>query len=377
MEQELGLSHRAYLTWVFAVPLVVAALLEAGVSIASDRWRRRRVAIAGQAGLAAALLFTAWTRAPWGLAAGLALAGAAGGVACSAAQGLLVASDPRGSDGAMARWALFGAIGDVIAPLVTGGVMAMGGSYRAAMAILAGAVAAQCVALWRSRADEEAPPETGDAPEPSARDSDAPPEPLLAALRRAARSPRLWAWLAAAAACTLLDELGVAVAVLRMQREQGLSDALAATAAVTFSAGSVFGAAWTDRAIARFRPRQLLLASGAACALAVALLLAAGGAPASCVALFALGAACAPHHPLAFARAYHEMPGHPGAVQAIAQLFVAVDVGAPLALGLVADRYGLRAAIGCLFLQPAVIVACAAALRPASRAPAPGDPPRP
>jgi hypothetical protein len=46
-------------------------------------------------------------------------------------------------------------------------------------------------------------------------------------------------------------------------------------------------------------------------------------------------------------------------VQAIGQLFVVVDVLAPLALGLVADRLGLRAALACLALQPVVVAACA------------------
>jgi MFS family permease len=53
------------------------------------------------------------------------------------------------------------------------------------------------------------------------------------------------------------------------------------------------------------------------------------------------------------------MPANPGTVQALAQLFTAIDVVAPLALGLIADRFGLRAAIACLVLQPLVIAVCA------------------
>jgi hypothetical protein len=36
-----------------------------------------------------------------------------------------------------------------------------------------------------------------------------------------------------------------------------------------------------------------------------------------------------------------------------------VDVVAPLAVGLVADRFGLRAALASLVLQPVVIALCA------------------
>jgi hypothetical protein len=63
---------------------------------------------------------------------------------------------------------------------------------------------------------------------------------------------------------------------------------------------------------------------------------------------------------IAQAHAYEELPSNPGAAQAIARAFVIIDVVAPLALGLIADRFGLGVAIGCLAAQPVVIVACAA-----------------
>ena len=81
---------------------------------------------------------------------------------------------------------------------------------------------------------------------------------------------------------------------------------------------------------------------------------------ASALALVVVGVTSAPHHPLALARAYDEMPNNPGTVQACAQLFAVVDVVAPLALGLAADRFGLGFATACLLLQPAIVVACAA-----------------
>jgi fucose permease len=112
--------------------------------------------------------------------------------------------------------------------------------------------------------------------------------------------------------------------------------------------------------VARLGPRRVLVASAVACALALGVDVTLRSALASCVALFVIGLTCAPHHALAQARAYDEMPANPGTVQALAQLFTAVDVVAPLALGLIADRFGLRAAIACLVLQPLVIAVCAA-----------------
>jgi MFS family permease len=92
VEHELALSHRGYLAFAFVLPLVAAALLEAGLALLSDVVERARLIVLGQAALAAALFFTAWTSNPWGLTLGLAFAGASSGVACGAAQALLIDS---------------------------------------------------------------------------------------------------------------------------------------------------------------------------------------------------------------------------------------------------------------------------------------------
>ncbi|HEX3771343.1 MAG TPA: MFS transporter [Polyangiaceae bacterium] len=372
IEREFVLSHTAYVAFVFALPLLVAAVLEGGIALLSDLRGRRRLVAAGQAGLALSLAFTAWTHSAWGLALGLALAGTTSGVACGAAQALLVAQDPRGTDRAMVRWTFFGAVGDLLTPLVTAGAIALGFTYRGASLAVAGIVGAQCVgSLLAGGADPDR------APSP---DDDPPADPLRAALARALRNPRLWAWLFAAASCTLLDELVVALATLRLQREEGVREALAVAASVTFAAGAVAGTLATDALVERFGGRRVLVVSAASCVLALGVGVEVHQAVASSIALFVIGVTCSPHHALAQARAYDELPANPGTVQAIAQLFTAVDIGAPLALGAIADRYGLRAAIGALALQPVIVATCALALG-ATAARRPGrsskDPPTP
>ncbi len=352
MEHELALSHRGYVAFAFALPLVAAAVLEAGLALLSDVWGRARLVVLGQGALGAALFFTAWTSSPWGLTLGLALAGASSGVACGAAQALLIASNRGNAEAAMVRWSLYCAIGDVLTPVVTAFAIALGYSYRGAMGAIATLVCGQC-AVSASLLPRDA------AKRLSSLDVESADEPLRVALARAARKPRLWAWLSAAASCTLLDELVIALAALRLDHEHVATAAVATATAVTFSTGSVLGTALTDRLLARLSSRRLLTASALLCALALGALLSCSGVVMSCLWLFVVGVSCAPHHPLALATAYGELPGHPGTVQAMGQLSVLVDVGAPLVLGLVADRYGLRAAIGCLLVQPMVIAACA------------------
>lgn len=348
MEHDLALSHRGYLAYAFAIPLVVAALLEGLVAARSDFLERKKLMAAAQAALALALTVAGWTASAWGLALALAFAGTASGVACGAAQALLLA-EHASADRAMVRWSLFSSIGDVLTPLFTAALLASGRSYRSAMLVVAAVVALQCVGSVASARSSVAVP----------LDDDDPAEPILRALSRAARMPGLWAWLLASASCTLLDELVIALAALRLVRAGRWSEGGAALAVAAFSVGAVGGGVLSDRAVDRFGPRRVLLASGLAALVGLGALVLAPNAVAVVVALFALGTVVAPHHPLTLARAYETLPRAPGTIQALLQPFAAVDVLAPIVLGAVADRFGLTAALAGLALQPTVIVAVA------------------
>jgi MFS family permease len=364
VEHELALSHWGYLAFVYALPLALAALLEAGTALFSDVWSRPRLIVLGQASLAASLFLAAWTSSPWGLTLGLALAGAASGVACGAAQALLFADRRGDAEGAMVRWSLYCALGDVLAPLATATAIASGHSYRAAMASIALVVSVQCgvsVALDSRERHGDAPRRDREDEDGSKSFADA-VDSVRVALSHALGLPRLWGWLFAAASCTLLDELVVSLVVLRLTHDRAASPALATAAAVTFAMGSIVGASATDRAMERTSARNILLVSATTTALALFLVLASRGAPMACVALFVVGATCAPHHPLALAQAYGVIPERPGTVQAMGQIFVVVDIAAPLALGALADRFGLDVALACLLAQPAIIVACSVVL---------------
>ena len=76
-----------------------------------------------------------------------------------------------------------------------------------------------------------------------------------------------------------------------------------------------------------------------------------------------VGVAASPQYALLQARAYAAAPGRPGVVNALAQLFVVIDIGAPLALGALADCAGLSAALACLSVQPLAVLAVLAWVR--------------
>lgn len=360
VEDAQAVGHAGYALWIFAVPLLIAALIEAPIAFVSDRLRRERLLRVGLVVLAAALALAALAERPWLLSMALAVAGAASGVACSSAQGALVAASNGRADRAMSRWATFAAAGDSLAPLVVGAVLWAGGSYRGALLVVAAAILAQAL-LGRPPA----------AAAPAVAADDEPREPLRAALGR----PRLWALLLAGAACTLLDEIVIALAALRMTRDLGASQALTAASLTAASLGELAGAAALDAVLNRLSGRALLVWSAAASAAALGLLVAAPSPWLACGALLLLGVAAAPQYPLLKAAAYDVVPGRPGLVNAAAQLFVVLEIGLPLAIGVLAARAGLAVALAALAAQPVAVLIAAWWLMRRTPPPAPAGAP--
>lgn len=331
---------------LFLVPGLVALALEAVVLAWSDGADRRTVIAASLVVGALASLAAALSTGPVALGLWLGLWGYAVGIANGSAQAALVASSPDPAR-AMTRWGLSATAGDVVAPLLLAGVVAMGGSWRVALAASALFPLATALAVATGR-----PLTAGDP------DEDEPREPIGVAVRSALRDRWLLAWLAAAAACTLMDEIVVVLVALRVDAA-GVPPLLRAVDLAVLSGGGAVGLALADRALPRVGPRAVLLAS------AVVVAAAFGGwllVP-STLLLALTGLGIGPMWPLCTAAAYARRPERPGLVGALNTLFAPADLAAPVLVGLVADRYGLTAALATLLLQPLVVAATALAHR--------------
>lgn len=353
VEELHRVDHTQYSLWIFAVPMLCSALLEAPIALASDRIPRRFVLAAGLAGLAASLGLCALATTPWLLGGALALAGAASGVACGAAQAELVTSFPGGAQPAMSRWVAYSAVGDALTPMFVAAAMWAGGTHRSALAAIAVLLAVQALlTLWI-------------APRGSVIEADEEERvlPLRAALGSAAREPRLWLFLFGASACTLLDELVVALAALRLHGDLGWSEAFVAAAMTGFSAGGIVGAVANERLLAHVSPRRLLTFAALASIASLTGFICASSAVWAAFALFLLGITATAHYPLVKAAAFEFAPGQPGVVNALAQIFVGVEVLVPLAVGAIASAYGLSAALAALALEPLVLLLVAACWR--------------
>jgi fucose permease len=303
--------------------------------------------------LAVSLALAAFATTPWFLACALSLAGAASGVACDSAQAELITRHPVGAAPAMTRWLAFAAAGDALVPLVIAAVYWAGGTHRSALSLCALLLAAQALAVYRNPVEPE--------PEPDSElDQESATMPLRAALAQAARKPRLWLFLFGASACTLLDEVVVALAALRLHQDLGWTESEAALVMTGLSSGAVLGALVSERLLQTISSRRLLVYAAAGSCILLAIVVAADSAPVIVIALFCLGVTCALHWPLVKAAAYELVPGQPGVVNALQQAFVGMDIALPLLVGLIASHFGLATALASLATEPIILLVVAA-----------------
>ena len=117
----------------------------------------------------------------------------------------------------------------------------------------------------------------------------------------------------------------------------------------------MFGLLVLDRLTSRFPPILLLAGGGLSGSLFYLGWLGADSPFASAIWLFLVGFTTSCLYPLTKAQAYNSFPGSASTVNAVGSLFTPVEIAMPLALGLVADRFGLVAALLCVLTQPLLL----------------------
>jgi len=121
-------------------------------------------------------------------------------------------------------------------------------------------------------------------------------------------------------------------------------------------AGAIAGLAAGAALLRRFAPLRVLLASALFCIVSWFAFLSVQSAAAASFWLFVTGALAALQYPIAKAQAYRALPNRSGAVNAVLTLFGVIELPLPIAIGVLADHFGLGLALGTLALQPIGLV---------------------
>jgi MFS transporter, FSR family, fosmidomycin resistance protein len=364
IKHDLSLSY-LQIGLLSAVPLIAGSILELPVGIVSGTGARRRWFI-----LAGGVIFVVSVLAT-GLAPGFAVLLVAltiffpaSGTFVSLSQSALIDSATERQAQRMARWTLAGSAGALAGPLLVAAVLASGGSWRLAfMACAACSVLAWLAVAATGRADgaggQAAGAERGPAPAEAADRDSAGHEsgwpgwrPAIGIVRR---SGALRWLLLLEVSDLLLDVLTTFLALYLVEAAHAGPFAAALGVGVRLGAGLV-GDLVLIQLLERFDSRRVLRASvWLTLGLLPAFLLAAG-LGAKLMLLAALTLATAPWYPVLKAELFGSLPGRSGLAVSLSSASGLAGGLGPLAVGLLAQQFGLSWAMAALCVAPVIML---------------------
>jgi FSR family fosmidomycin resistance protein-like MFS transporter len=355
MRQDLHLSY-GQVGLLASVPLLLGSVLELPLGLLAGHGRRRRRAVLGGGVMFILVLALAATaRSFAGLLAAFVLFFPASGAFVSLTQSGLMDADPARREQHMARWELAGSAGQVAGPIMLVAVLAAGGGWRSAYLTLALCAVAAWLGVARHGPGVAAPATGGDEGQ-----EDGGHHGGAAAVRRAAgalRQAGVARWLVLIQVCDLLLDiltgfLGLyLVDVVHATKEQA-----ALGVAIRLGAG-LAGDAALVRVLDRAEGLSVLRASVAAAALLYPAFLLAPGLWPKLLLLACLTIVTTPWYPVLQARLYRSLPGESGVVVSLSSAASLLGGVVPLAVGFLAQRFGLSWALTSLAVAPLCLIA--------------------
>jgi MFS transporter, FSR family, fosmidomycin resistance protein len=365
IRHDLALSY-LQIGLLAAVPLLVGSLLElpAGV-IAGTGSRRQRFVLAGGIVFIASVLATGLATSFIGLLVALTIFFPASGLFVSLTQAALMDSAPDRRAQHMARWTLAGSIGAVAGPVLVAAVLGAGGTWRLAFVLIAGVGAA----AWFAIATTGRHPHNGNgvAQNSVAVDDSGRGGGTWPGWRSAVsivRSSGAVRWLVLLEVADLLLDVLTPFLALYLVAVVHVSPAVAALAIAIRLGAGLAGDLILIRLLERRDSRQVIRVSTvAALALFPAFLLVPGFG-AKIVVLAALTIATAPWYPILQAELYASLPGRSNLAVSLASASGLFGALGPLAVGVLAEHFGLSWALTSMCAVPLLMLA---ALEPGRR----------
>ena len=240
----------------------------------------------------------------------------------------------------MARWGISGGVGAVAGPLLLAGFVAVGLGWRELFAAFA--VVAGVLALTSARSQTTVRP---DAERPSVR-----------AAFSAVRRPLVVRWLVLLECADLLLDVLLGFVALYLVNEVGASAELGGLAVAVWTGAALAGGFGIVALLRRVSGLRYLRASAAASIVLYPAFLLVPGAGPKIVLLALLGLATAGWYSIPKARLYESLSGQSGAALTLSSLAGVPRGLFPLAIGIVAERYGLDSAMWILLAGPVALL---------------------
>jgi MFS transporter, FSR family, fosmidomycin resistance protein len=336
IRRDLGLDYVA-IGVLITVPDVVGSLVQPVLGLLGDTGRRRAVVLIGGVVFAVSLLLVSAADGFVPLLVAFAVISPASGAFVSLAQATMMDGAPRGRDRAMAMWVLAGSVGVVAGPLALAGALHVGIGWRTVMVGLAALTIPVWLLAWRIRFP------AGDG------------HPLRHVAREALRSLRrgaVWRWLILLELTDLLGDVFLGFVALYFVDVAGASPVTAALAVTVLGISGLVGDAFLVPVLRRIDGLRVLRWSAAAMLIAYPAFLAAPDIAAKLALLSTLGALRAGWYAIPQARLFDEFHGSSGTAVAVSDLGGLAARILPIAIGVLAQRAGLGAAMWVLLAAP-------------------------
>ncbi len=347
IRNDLRLSYTE-IGMLLSVPHIFGNLVEPLFGILGDVWKRRVLILGGGIAFTFGLLLTASSYSFPLLLLAFTLLSPASGVFINLSQAALMDAEPERREQNMARWELAGSLGNVVAPLGLGLALTFGAGWRAVYACLAALSLLLVVAAWRFPFSTQA--ESDEKNERVGLRS-----AMMGALRALCRR-EVWRWLVLLELADLLMDGLHAYLALYFVDVVGLSGTKAGLSLIVWTCAGLPGDILLLPLLERVRGLSYLRASAATMLFLFPAFLLVPGVVMKLVVLGTIGFGNAGWYSILKAQLYRSMPGQSGTVLAVGNIAGLFNSLIPLGLGLVAERFGLAAAMWLLILGPVALL---------------------
>ncbi len=335
---------------LLSLPGIFGNFIEPVLGILADTWKRRVLILGGGCVFVLSCVLAAASRSFFPLLLAYALFNPASGAFVSLSQAVLMDLEPARHEQNMARWTLSGALGVVLGPLLIGGAAAAGWGWRApfwAVAGLAGVIlAVSWVAYLRGPTGAH---HTAQGERPT----------FWQGLRNAVRALKrkeVLRWLVLLEFSDLMLDILYSFLALYLVDVAGLTPGIASLGVAIWTGMSLLGDFLLIPLIERVPGLAYLRVSVVLELLLFPTFLLATSLPLRLGALGLLGLFNAGWYSVLQGRLYTAMPGQSGTVMTLGNLAGLAGKLIPLAIGLLAQRFGLGTAIWVLLLGPVALL---------------------
>jgi FSR family fosmidomycin resistance protein-like MFS transporter len=344
IRNDLGLSY-VEIGLLLTVPHALGSVAEIFLGVAADAYKRRVLILGGGVAFVSGLMLAAASQSFLFLLAALVLMNPSSGAFVGLSQASLMDADPDRREHNMARWALAGSLGMVAGPFALSLAIAVGANWRILFFALALLALLLLRLAWRFPFQTSSSEAGQLSFAQSARNA-------IAAFRRR----EVLRWLLLLLFSDLMLDVLNGFLALYFVDVVGASESGAALAVGAWTGLGLLSDFLLIPLLERVRGLSYLRASALAVALLFPAFLLAPGLAVKLVLVGLLGLMNAGWYSILRAQSYSSLPGQSGALMAVGSIFEFIGGLVPLALGVVAEQYGLGATMWLLMAGPVALL---------------------